>query len=421
MVFGGGGKMERRRANFNPIKAIPDGAFEKCFSDSRFSRYTYLVAAKPKTSHANASFHVIVGTDDGLVREEALALYNELTGGNDDGFTHETIDGNADNSESAFQICSSAIQSLMTMPMFGGDKVVWLRNVNFLGDDVTGRSQRTEAGVEALRGVLEKGLPEGIRFILSADKVDKRRAFWKFLEKSASVRSFDKIDISRDGWQDEVGRLVDGRAKELGLAFRHDALELFIMLAGEQTKQIANELEKIDLYLGAERREVTVEDVRALVPLSRAAVIFETGQAIQAGNVARAIQLIDEQLAAEESAVGIMRASIINVVRNLYMAKLILEVYKAPSGNYSSFAAALNKLPAADRAWLPQKKDGSGVNVFPIFLAVPNAKNFDLAGLQRVMEQTQKADQALVTTGLDHRLVLHRLIAEIAAARRAKR
>lgn len=379
------------------------------------------MAAKPKISPANANFHVIVGTDEGQVREEALELYNELTGGNDDGFTHETIDGNADNSEGAYQLCSSAIQSLMTMPMFGGDKVVWLRNVNFLGDDVTGRAQRTEAGVEALRGVLEKGLPDGIRFIVSADKVDKRRAFWKFLEKNASVRSYDKIDISRDGWQDEVGRLVEGRAKELGLGFEHEALELFIMLAGEQTKQISNELEKLDLYLGKERRTVTEEDVRALVPLSRAAVIFETGKAIQTGNVARAIQLIDEQLEAEESAIGIMRASIINVVRNLYMAKLILEKFKAPAGSYGAFAGALNKLPAADRAWLPQKKDGSGVNVFPIFLAVPNAKNFDLDGLQHVMEQTQKADQLLVTTGLDHRLVLHRLIAEIAAARKGKR
>ena len=138
---------------------------------------------------------------------------------------------------------------------------------------------------------------------------------------------------------------------------------------------------------------------------------------IQTGNVARAIQLIDEQLAAEESAIGIMRASIVNVVRNLYMAKLILDKFKAPAGNYSSFAGALNKLPASDRGWLPQKKDGSGVNVYPIFLAVQNARNFDLDGLQHVMEQTQKADQQLVTTGLDHRLILHRLIAEIAAAR----
>ena len=379
--------------------------------------YISCVAAKPKSSLANTNVHVIVGSDDGLVREEALALYNQLTGGNDDGFTHETIDGNADNSEGAYQLCSNAVQSLLTMPMFGGNKVVWLRNVNFLGDDVTGRSQRTEAGVENLRGVLEKGLPDGIRFLLSADKVDKRRAFWKFLEKNAAVKTFDKIDISRDGWQDEVGRLVEGRADELGLEFEHEALELFIMLAGEQTKQIANELEKLDLYLGKERRLVTEDDVRKLVPLSRAAVIFETGKAIQTGNVARAIQLIDEQLAAEESAIGIMRASIVNVVRNLYMAKLILDKFKAPAGNYSSFAGALNKLPASDRGWLPQKKDGSGVNVYPIFLAVQNARNFDLDGLQHVMEQTQKADQQLVTTGLDHRLILHRLIAEIAAAR----
>lgn len=376
-----------------------------------------MATTKQKISE-NANFHVIVGSDDGMVREEALLLYNELTGGNDDGFTHETIEGNADNSEGAYEICASASQSLMTMPMFGGDKVVWLRNVNFLGDDVTGRAQRTEAGVEMLRGILEKGLPSGIKFLISADKIDKRKSFWKFLEKSAAVQSYDKIDISKDGWEDQVGMLVEGRAKELGLKFENEALELFIMLAGEQSKQITNELEKLDLFLGKERRVVTLDDVRTLVPLSREALIFEIGQAIQKGNVVRAIQLVDEQLSAEESAIGIMRASIINVVRNLYMAKLILEKFKAPSGNYGAFAGALNRLPAADRAWLPQKKDGSGVNVFPIFLAVPNAKNYDLDGLQHVMEQTQRADQALVTTGLDHRMVLHRLIAEIAAARK---
>ncbi|WP_411825499.1 DNA polymerase III subunit delta [Luteolibacter sp. AS25] len=384
------------------------------------SSYTVRVAATKNPTPMTANLHVIVGTDDGQVREQALKLYNKLTAGNDDGFTHETIDAGAENSEAAYQLCSAAAQSLMTMPMFGGDKVVWLRNVNFFGDDVTGRAQRTEAGVEILRSTLEKGLPEGIRFLISADKVDKRRAFWKWLSKNASLQVYDKIDVSRDGWQDEVGALVEKRATALGLDFTHDALELFIVLAGEQTKQIANELEKLDLFLGKERREVTEQDVRTLVPLSKAAVVFETGKAIQMGNVARAIQLVDEQLQAEESAIGIMRASIINVVRNLYMARLIMDKFKAPTGNYSSFAGALNKLPAAERAWLPQKKDGSGVNVYPIFLAVQNARNFDLAGLQHVMEETQKADQALVTTGLDHRLLLHRLIAEIAAARRKR-
>lgn len=377
------------------------------------------MAAQAKTNPQNAgNFFAVVGSDEGLVREKALLLYNELTGGVDDGFTHETIDGIADNSESAHEICATTVQALLTIPMFGGDKVVWLRNANFLADNVTGRSQRTEAGVESLRATLEKGIPEGVKFLLTAQGVDKRRSFWKYIEKAANVQVHDRIDTSRDGWQEQVASLVTGRARELGLRFERDAMELFVMLAGEQTQQIGNELDKLDLYLGEERREVTEEDVRLLVPLSRAAVVFEIGKAIQLGNAVRAIQLIDEQLEADESAIGIMRASIIGVVRNLFMAKLIIEKFKVPTGNYSAFAGGLNRLPEADRAWLPQKKDGSGVNVFPIFLAAENAKNFELSGLQHVMEATLKADQALVTTGLDHRLVLHRLIVEITAARR---
>lgn len=378
------------------------------------------MAAKPKTTpQKSGNFFAVVGSDEGLVREKALHLYNELTGGVDDGFTHETIDGIADNSESAFEICSSTVQALLTMPMFGGDKVVWLRNANFLADNVTGRSQRTEAGVESLRATLEKGIPDGVKFLLTAQGVDKRRGFWKFIEKTADVQVHDRIDTSRDDWQDQVASLVSKRARELDLRFEPDALALFVMLAGEQSQQIGNELEKLDLYLGPERREITEDDVRVLVPLSRAAVVFEIGKAIQLGNAGRAIQLIDEQLEADESAIGIMRASIIGVVRNLFMAKLIIEKFKVPTGNYSAFSGGLNRLPESDRAWLPQKKDGSGVNVFPIFLAAENAKNFELAGLQQVLEATLKADQALVTTGLDHRLILHRLIVEIASARKA--
>ena len=378
------------------------------------------MAAKAKANPEKAgNFFAVVGSDEGLVREKALLLYNQLTGGVDDGFTHETIDGIADNSESAFEICSSTVQALLTIPMFGGDKVVWLRNANFLADNVTGRSQRTEAGVESLRATLERGIPDGVKFLMTAQGVDKRRGFWKFIEKAADVQVHDRIDTSRDDWQDQVASLVAKRARELGLSFQRDAMELFVMLAGEQSQQIGNELEKLDLYLGEERREVTEDDVRVLVPLSRAAVVFEIGKAIQLGNAARAIQLIDQQLEADESAIGIMRASIIGVVRNLFMAKLIIEKFKVPTGNYSAFSGGLNRLAESDRAWLPQKKDGSGVNVFPIFLAADNAKNFELAGLQHVMEATLKADQALVTTGLDHRLVLHRLIVEIASARKA--
>jgi DNA polymerase-3 subunit delta len=357
--------------------------------------------------------HVLVGNDDGRLKEEALRLHRELTGGSDDGFSHETIDGNADNSEGAFQICRSVVGALQTLPFFGG-KVVWLKNANFLLDDVTGRSERTQSGVESLRACLEGGLAPGIVFLMSATGIDKRRVFWKFLEKHAQVRVFDKIDTSRDGWQDQVAALVESKAAALGLSFAGDALELFIMLAGEATRQIGNELEKIDLYLGPDRREVTPDDVRKMVPLSRAGVVFEIGNALQNGDAARALELIDHQLERGESAIALMRASVIPTVRNLFMAKVLSEK-KLPSRNYSEFAGALDRLPEIERLWLPQKKAG-GVSVYPLFLSLRGAARFTLDGLRRAMEAALHADRSLVTTGLDHRLVLHRLIAEVTAA-----
>lgn len=373
--------------------------------------YTSRVAATP-------NIHAIVGSDDGRVKEEALGLHRELTGGVDDGFTHETIDGNAENSEGAFQICRAVVEALQTLPFFGDGKVVWLKNASFLVDDVTGRSERTLSGVESLKDCLEAGLGKGVVFLLSATGIDKRRAFWKFLEKNARVKVFDKIDTSKDGWQDAVAGLVSTRARDLGLRFEPEALELFVMLAGEATRQIGNELEKIDLYLGPDRREVTTDDVRKMVPLSRAGIVFEIGNALQNGNASRALELIDQQLERGESAIGLMRASIIPTVRNLFMAKVLSEK-SLPTHNYNAFAAAVDRLPAVERLWLPQKKTG-GVNAYPLFLNLRGAGQFTMDGLRGAMESALKADRALVTTGLDHRLVLHRLVVELTAAARKR-
>jgi DNA polymerase-3 subunit delta len=367
---------------------------------------------------AKGNIHAVIGTDEGRVKEEALRLHRELTGGNDDGFTHETIDGTADNSDGAYEICRRVIEALNTLPFFGGEKVVWLKSASFLVDDVTGRSDRTLSGVEALKDCLDAGLVPGVIFLLSATGIDKRRTFWKWLDKHAEVQSFDKIDTSRDGWEHEVALLVEGRAKDLGLEFEPDALELFVMLAGEASRQIQCELEKLDLFLGEDRRTVTLEDIRALVPMSRAGVIFEIGRALQNGEAARVLQLIDEQLESGESAIAVVRASIIPTVRNLFMAQVVADS-GVPTGSYKALAGALDRLPEVQRAWLPQKKTG-GVNVYPLFLAMGAARKFKPGSLRKAMESALRADRELVTTGLDHRLVLHRLVAEISMAAAGK-
>jgi DNA polymerase-3 subunit delta len=152
------------------------------------------VAAKKQQSPASR-IHVIVGTDEGQVREAALMVWKDLTGGVDDGFTHETIEGNAGNVDEALTILGKTEQALLTYSMFGGDKVVWLRNATFMGNDRTAESESTIQGIDGLLQLLNKGLPDGVSFLLSASKIDKRRGFWKFLEKNDAVQVYDKIYI----------------------------------------------------------------------------------------------------------------------------------------------------------------------------------------------------------------------------------
>ncbi len=358
-----------------------------------------------------SQFHVIYGSDEGSVAEAALALFTELKPEGGDDFSQETIDGVVSNAEDAYIACGKAIEALQTLPFFGGGKTVWLKNANFLGSDRTSEAERAKEGTEALISCLEEGLPDDVHFLISSTAIHKGRRFFKFLKKAANIEVFDKPDVGRDGWQQEMIPIVKHKAGQLGLIFTGHALDLFITLVGVDTRQILSELDKLDVYL-AERREISEDDVRMLVPLSHAGVVFEIGNALQRKNAGRAFELIDQQLARKESAVGILRASIIPTVRNLFMSAVVSQGRNVPSNNYRQYASALDALPANERAWLPQKKAG-GVNAYPMFLASQSAKSFGVDKLAAAMKACLDADKALVSSGLDHRTVLHRLIATV--------
>ena len=358
-----------------------------------------------------SQIHVIYGSDEGSVAEAALALFTKLKPEGGDDFSQETIDGTVSNAEEAYTACGKAIEALQTLPFFGGGKTVWLKNTNFTGSYRTSEAERAKEGTEALISCLEEGLPEDVHFLISSSAIHKGRRFYKFPNKVGNIEVFDKPDVGRDGWQQEMIPMVKSKACELGLSFSQYALDLFITLVGVDTRQISSELDKLDVYL-ADRREINEDDVRLLVPLSHAGVVFEIGNALQRKNAGRAFELIDQQLARKDSAIGILRASIIPTVRNLFMSAVVSQGRNVPSNNYKQYASALDALPANERAWVPQKKAG-GVNAYPLFLASQNAKAFGVDKLVQAMQACLDADKSLVSSSLDHRTVLHRLIATV--------
>src|SRR5438477_11958954 len=250
---------------------------------------------KAKTKAANASIYALVGSDEAEVKRAAAELATKLTRLEAGDFGQEVIDGAVDNAEQAAARIRSTIEALQTLPFLGGAKLVWLKNANFLGDNVIGRAASVQATLDELAEVIGGDLGADVTFLLSATAVDKRRSFYKSLAKRAELQVFARLASSRTGWEEEATEIVRGRAKGHKLQFDDDALDLFVLLTGGDTRQIENELDKIDTYCGTGFQPakskavdktpghtpktatpgVTVDLVRKLVPLSRAGIIFE--------------------------------------------------------------------------------------------------------------------------------------------------
>src|SRR5438270_4427519 len=208
---------------------------------------------KTKANPAVAKIYAVVGSDDVEVKHTAAELAEKLKPAEAGDFGLETIDSTADNADQAAARIRSTIEALRTLPFFGGEKLVWLKNANFLGDDQKARSAAVQAALEELAETIDTGLGPEIAFLLSATEVDKRRSFYKALAKRAELQIFEKLDSSRSGWEEQATELVLARGKKRKLEFNEDALELFVLLTGGDTREIDSELEKIDLYLGNER------------------------------------------------------------------------------------------------------------------------------------------------------------------------
>jgi DNA polymerase-3 subunit delta len=158
---------------------------------------------------------------------------------------------------------------------------------------------------------------------------------------------------------------------------------------------------------------VNLETVRTLVPMSRTGVIFELGNALAARDLEGALALVRQLLDQGEKAIGILLVTIIPTVRNLLLAKDLMQRYRLPrpSAPYT-FGSTLNRLPPEATEHLPRKKDGS-ISAFPLGIAAMQAHRFETEQLIAGLEACLAANLQIVTTQLDHQLILNQVVIKL--------
>ena len=236
------------------------------------------------------SFTFICGQDDYLVGRLGAERFAGLTADLTDEFAQETVNGFAANMGEVEAALNRFRESVQTVSMFGGKRVVWLKDVNFLADSVTGRAEGTLTLVEDLQELLTGVNPAETSILITASPVDRRRAFPKWCEKNA-----DFALAGGDG--DDAGEALAGvalaEAKSLGTSFAPGALELLLQKVGANTRLIVEETRKLSAYaqplapaapegLGGRIEETHVAE---LTPNVAAGDFFEAAEAFFSGDL----------------------------------------------------------------------------------------------------------------------------------------
>jgi DNA polymerase-3 subunit delta len=372
----------------------------------------------PPAAKSAAPVLLVFGEDEFAVRQRARELFQQWTdaASRDGGMDHEIIDASVANSGEALKVLARFREALQTLPFFGSGKVVWLQNCNFLGDE---RAASTQAVTETLAEIaqeLKSFSWQGIRLLISAAKVDKRKVFYKAIEKLGAVESFAGWSVEDRDWAAQAetwaGKALRSRQKEIS----DEALAELINRVGPNARQLDSEIEKLSLYVGA-RKAIEAADVSAICTRNKTARAFALGDALGDRDLPRLLRRLDEDLwevrrDSQKSEIGLLYGLISKVRAMLLLKEMLREGWIRPEMDYSRFKAQLERVPA-DKLPKDRRFNPLAINPYVLYKALPQVKQYEQAELVRAMDLLLQCNRRLVSSALDESLVLQQALVQI--------
>ena len=378
----------------------------------------------PASATASSSLHLVCGEDDYGVKQRARILFDEWSvqiGGMD----HEIIDAQVNNGSEAQRALGRLREALQTLPFFGTGKVVWFRNCNFLADDRTSQARDVVEGLATLIEELKSFKWDKVRLLISAGKVDRRKSFYKTIEKIGSSEVFTALSLDDKDWAGKAEAVAAQALEARQKTISEEALAQLVTYVGPQLRQLHSEIEKLTLYVG-DRPAITMADVQAIVTRNKQARAFALADAFGNRDLPRALACLDEefwslQFDKEKSEIGMLYGLIGKVRVMILLKELQREKWlKADTDTYARFKAQLDRLPP-ERMPEDRRFDPRALHPFVLFNALPQARKYTTEELVAAMEVLLDCNRKLVTSQLDDKLVLQQALVQIIRGKGAER
>ena len=373
-------------------------------------------AASVDSAGSNAPLVVVYGDDDLEVRSQCSKVMDrwraELPN-----VDPESVDGNASTVKEMAGSVSAVTASLETLSLFGDGKLVWFRNCNFLGSE--GRVAQSRSTGEALDGLLESLKRcdwNSTRFLLSCNSIDKRKRFYKWIQKSGDLIACDSLASQGDRGEGIAIRLIQEQCREAGKTMAGNLAEQLVRWVGLNRRALVSECEKAILHSG-DSSEIGEHDVQATVTKTRQAKAFAFADAVADRNLRNALLCLDEELWAmrtdrQKSEMGLLYG-LISKFRNMLLVKdLVVQGKLRVERSFASFRSQLSSINKAgfpsDRRFNPLSQ-----NPYVIFRVIAQVGNYRQSELVNSLSALMECNTRLVSVGDDAGSLLRECVINI--------
>jgi DNA polymerase-3 subunit delta len=365
--------------------------------------------AASATNTKTVPIHFLCGSDEDAVKNAAADLARKLAP--EDAMNLEVIDGRAITADEAVQSIRKVREAILTLPFFGGGKLVWWKAVNFFDETGVGRLASVKEALESLQPDLAQVDGTSVTLLISALGIHKGRVFGKALLKLAQAKYFDLPDL-RNTSEDEIIFQIERRMKEAGLRPGPGAAERFFQATGIDTSAWSQELEKLACFVGEGKAELTRDDVNRIVSGSRDVLIWDFCQAVLEGHAKLALAQLSRLLAQDESEVGLL-ILLAGQIRLAALAAVLRENGMLRLGR-GSFASA--QVSSEGQAYLPRKKTGEPISTYALGQAAQRSQQQPVAFWFQALALIYRTQKEMLTGESDKRRALELLVLEIVAA-----
>ncbi len=360
---------------------------------------------------------LVAGDDDFGIQQRGRQVWDSWQK-SAEGLDHEIIDGTAANSGEALRAIGRLREALQTLPFFGGPKLVWFRACNFLGEDRTGSSNAVTEELSRLADEWKTFKWTGVRLLITATKPDKRRAFFKTIDRLFLVEILVALSSDDNDWPAKAEAEAIRYCRANRCHIEDEALGQLVSRVGPNLRLLHSELEKLSLYsLG--RESITTADVEAVIARQKTSRAFALGEALGDRNLAKALKTLDEELweirakvDRSKSEIGLLYG-LISKIRSLILTRELARMgYLKPASHFAAFKSQLEAIPPDQ---MPQDKRYNPllIHSYVLFQAARQSRNYQTPELVLAMERLLEANRKLVSSSADEARVLQQVLVEI--------